>query len=107
MGQQNGTVEGLFYWSSVTSRNSPFAELINSKGFALVRMTVVTDLLNQNVPLEDVQYLAGHSSPHLRPFRLRRVTHNIVERIVILNLGKQAKAPALYNRRNDHIRMAI
>jgi hypothetical protein len=24
---------------------------------------VVTDLLNQNIPLEDVQYLAGHSSP--------------------------------------------
>jgi integrase len=27
------------------------------------RVTVVTDLLNQNIPLEDVQYLAGHSSP--------------------------------------------
>jgi integrase/recombinase XerD len=27
------------------------------------RVTVVTDLLNQNVPLEDVQYLAGHASP--------------------------------------------
>ncbi|MGD0297930.1 MAG: tyrosine-type recombinase/integrase [Bryobacteraceae bacterium] len=26
------------------------------------RVTVVTDLLNQNIPLEDVQYLAGHSS---------------------------------------------
>jgi len=28
-----------------------------------VRVTVVTDLLNRNVPLEDLQYLAGHSSP--------------------------------------------
>lgn len=27
------------------------------------RVTVVTDLLNHNVPLEDGQYLAGHSSP--------------------------------------------
>jgi integrase/recombinase XerD len=27
------------------------------------RVTVVTDLLNQNVPLEDVQYLAGHANP--------------------------------------------
>jgi site-specific recombinase XerD len=27
------------------------------------RVAVVTDLLNQNVPLEDVQYLAGHSNP--------------------------------------------
>ena len=27
------------------------------------RVTVVTDLLNQNVPLEDVQYLAEHSRP--------------------------------------------
>ena len=30
------------------------------------RVTVVTDLLNQNVPLEDVQVLAGHSSPQQR-----------------------------------------
>jgi integrase/recombinase XerD len=27
------------------------------------RVTIVTDLLNQNVPLADVQYLAGHASP--------------------------------------------
>ena len=27
------------------------------------RVTTVTDLLEQNVPLEDVQYLAGHSDP--------------------------------------------
>jgi integrase/recombinase XerD len=50
------------------------------------RVTVVTDLLNQNVPLEDVQYLAGHSSSTttgLYDRRRRRVTRNIVERISI------------------------
>ena len=29
-------------------------------------VTAVTDLLNQNVPLEDVQYLAGHSKGEQR-----------------------------------------
>lgn len=39
------------------------------------RVTVVTDLLNQNVPLEDVQYLAGHSSPTItRVYESRRPT---------------------------------
>jgi hypothetical protein len=43
-------------------------------------VTVVTDLLHQNVPLEDVQYLAGHSSPTTRVYdrRRRKVTRNIV-----------------------------
>ena len=47
---------------------------------------VVTDLLSQNVPMEDVQYLAGHSSPRttqLYDRRRRRVTRNIVERISV------------------------
>jgi site-specific recombinase XerD len=46
----------------------------------------VTDLLNQNVPLKDVQYLAGHSNPRTTQIydrRQRRVTRNIVERISI------------------------
>jgi site-specific recombinase XerD len=50
------------------------------------RVTVITDLLNQNVPLEDVQYLAGHSSPtttRVYDRRRRKVTRNIVERISI------------------------
>lgn len=50
------------------------------------RVAVVTDLLNQNVPLEDVQYLAGHSSPtttRVYDRRRRRITRNIVERISI------------------------
>jgi site-specific recombinase XerD len=50
------------------------------------RVTVVTDLLNQNVPLEDVQFLAGHASPtttRVYDRRRRKVTRNIVERISI------------------------
>ena len=50
------------------------------------RVAVVTDLLNQNVPLEDVQYLAG-GTPTPGPPRFTivaaRVTRNIVERISI------------------------
>jgi len=50
------------------------------------RVAVVTDLLKQDVPLEDVQYLAGHSSPittRIYDRRKKRVTRNIVERISI------------------------
>ena len=48
------------------------------------RVAVVTDLLKQDVPLEDVQYLAGHSNPRTNQIydrRRRRVIRNIVERI--------------------------
>ena len=41
-------------------KDAGLPELFSPHSF---RVTVVTDLLNQNVPLEDVQYLAGHSSP--------------------------------------------
>jgi site-specific recombinase XerD len=50
------------------------------------RVATVTDLLGQNVPLEDVQYLAGHSDPRTTRIydrRRRKVTRNIVERISI------------------------
>lgn len=50
------------------------------------RVAVVTDLLKQDVPLEEVQYLAGHSSPvttRIYDRRRRHVTRNIVERISI------------------------
>jgi len=50
------------------------------------RVTTITDLLAQGVPLEDVQHLAGHSDPRttrLYDRRKRRVTRNIVERISI------------------------
>ena len=52
------------------------------------RVTTVTDLLEQNVPLEDVgfdvQYLAVHSDPRTTRIydrRRHKVTRNIVERI--------------------------
>lgn len=48
------------------------------------RVSAVTDLLTQGVPLEDVQYLAGHSEPRttaLYDRRQKKVTRNIVERI--------------------------
>jgi integrase/recombinase XerD len=50
------------------------------------RVTAITDLLTQGVPLEDVQYLAGHSSPRttrLYDRRQKTVTKNIVDRISI------------------------
>jgi integrase/recombinase XerD len=49
-------------------------------------VTAVTDLLIQGVPLEDVQYLAGHAGPRttgLYDRRQRKVTRNIAERISI------------------------
>ena len=50
------------------------------------RVLVVTDLLAQDVPLEDVQYLAGHANPKTTQIydrRQKRVTRNIVERISV------------------------
>jgi site-specific recombinase XerD len=50
------------------------------------RVTAITDLLAQGVPLDDVQYLAGHASPRttrLYDRRQKKVTRNIVERISI------------------------
>jgi hypothetical protein len=49
-------------------------------------VATVTNLLEQNIPLEDVQHLAGHSDPRttrLYDRRRRKVTRNIVERISI------------------------
>jgi site-specific recombinase XerD len=50
------------------------------------RVAGITDLLTQGVPLEDVQYLAGHAEPRttgLYDRRQKKVTRNIVERISI------------------------
>ena len=50
------------------------------------RVMEVTYLLAQNVPMEDVQYLAGHSNPsttQLYDRRRRQVTRNIVECISV------------------------
>ena len=49
-------------------------------------MAVVSDLLTQGVPLEDVQYLAGLSEPRtmaLYDRRQKRLTRNIVKRISV------------------------
>ena len=50
------------------------------------RVAAIIDLLTQGVPLEDVQYLAGHAEPRttgLYDRRQKKVTRNIVERISI------------------------
>ena len=50
------------------------------------RVTTITALLDQGVPLEDVQNLANHADPRttrLYDRRKRKVTRNIVERIPI------------------------
>lgn len=50
------------------------------------RATTITDLLEQGVPLDDVQYLAGHADPRttrLYDRRRHQVTRNIVERISV------------------------
>jgi integrase/recombinase XerD len=50
------------------------------------RVTTITDLLTQGVPLEDVQRLAGHADPRttrLYDRRERKIARNIVERISV------------------------
>ncbi|MCA9179856.1 MAG: tyrosine-type recombinase/integrase [Planctomycetales bacterium] len=50
------------------------------------RATTATDLLDQGVPLEDVQYLLGHADPRttrLSDRRHKEVTRNIVEQISV------------------------
>jgi len=50
------------------------------------RATTITDLLTQGVPLEDVQYLAGHADPRttrLYDRRQKQATRNIGERISV------------------------
>jgi integrase/recombinase XerD len=50
------------------------------------RVTAITSLLEQGVPMEDVQYLAGLAEPRtttLYDRRKKKVTRNIVERIPI------------------------
>ena len=50
------------------------------------RALVISDLLRQNVPLEDVQYLAGHAHPRTTQIYARRrrsVSQKLVERISV------------------------
>lgn len=61
------------------------------------RAMVVTDLLQQGVPMEDVQYLVGHSHPSTTQIydrRARKVTRNIVERISISARSVAGKDPS-------------
>jgi integrase/recombinase XerD len=49
-------------------------------------VTTITDLLDHNTALEDVQHLAGHADPRttrLHDRRRRKITRNVVERISI------------------------
>ncbi len=76
----------LRYFSQpgIGSRGSYSSNSTTSPTFP--RVLVVTDLLSQDVPLEDVQYLAGHANPRTTQIydrRRRRVTRNIVERISV------------------------
>jgi integrase/recombinase XerD len=60
------------------------------------RVTTITDLLEHNTALEDVQHLAGHADPRttrLYDRRRRKVTRNIVERISI-NISGENPLPA-------------
>ncbi len=60
------------------------AELPNNLSPHSFRVAVATDLLDQGVPLADVQYLLGHADPRttrLYDRRQKQVTRNIVERI--------------------------
>lgn len=50
------------------------------------RVTTITDLLEQGVPLTDMQYFAGHADPRttrLYDRRQKKITRNVVERISI------------------------
>jgi site-specific recombinase XerD len=64
-------------------RDAGLPEILTPHSF---RVMVVTDLLTQDVPIEDVQYLAGHSHPSTTQVydrRAKKITRNIVERISV------------------------
>ncbi len=64
-------------------RDAGLADRLSPHSF---RVTTITDLLEQGVPLEDVQRLAGHADPRTTRLYDRRdskITRNIVERISI------------------------
>lgn len=65
------------------TRDAGLPERLSPHSF---RVTTITDLLEQGVPLEDVQQLAGHADPRttrLYDRRQKKITRNIVERISI------------------------
>ena len=62
------------------------------------RVMVVAALLNQNVPVEEVQHLVGHSHPsttQLYDRRRRRINRSIVERIPFWPHSKEASQSLL------------
>jgi site-specific recombinase XerD len=64
----------------------PMSEMIQQLSCHSFRATTITDLLAQGVPLEDVQYLAGHAdlrTTRLYDRRRKQMTRNIVERISV------------------------
>lgn len=81
---QNGMTAGDM--SRMVKRRMRQAGLSSRLSPHSFRVTTITDLLSQGVPLEDVQNLAGHADPRttrLYDRRQRKVTRNIVERISI------------------------
>ena len=64
-------------------RDADLPEQLSPHSF---RITTITDLLGQGIPLEDVQRLAGHADPRttrLYDRRDRKITRNVVERISV------------------------
>lgn len=81
---QNG-MTGFDIYRMVTRRikKAGLPEQLTPHSF---RVTTATDLLDQGIPLEDVQYLLGHADPRttrLYDRRDKRITRNIVERISV------------------------
>jgi integrase/recombinase XerD len=72
----------------MVKRYAKKAGLPNNLSPHSLRVAVATDLLDQGVPLSDVQYLLGHADPRttrLYDRRQKQVTRNIVERIRLGN----------------------
>ena len=66
-------------WTCRKSQTNPGCPDLQPPQF---RVLVVIDLLSQHVPVESVQYLAGHANPwtiQMDYRRRRRVTRNVVE----------------------------
>ena len=75
-----GTIRGML---KRRLRDAGLPSIITPHSF---RAMVVTDLLSQGVPIEDVQYLVGHVHPSTTQIydrRARSVSRNTVERISI------------------------
>ena len=89
-GRGVGTATGR--WLSSNAARSQLKRRLRAAGLPgnlrphSFRVLVVTDLLDQGVPLEDVQTLVGHSQPQttaLYDRRERRIARSVVERISI------------------------